>query len=49
MEEKKEWYRMEEGETSKIDIFDEIGFWGITAQSFQRDLDRVAKSENISY
>lgn len=38
---KKSWFKMQAKAGTKeaqIDIFDEIGFWGLTAQSFTKDL-----------
>lgn len=44
----KSWYRMElAGDTTEIYIYDAIGFFGVEAETFIRDLERV-DSQNIS-
>lgn len=45
----KSWYSIKaQGDNVEIDIFDEIGFWGITAKDFINDLKRYPDAKNIS-
>lgn len=48
---RRDWYRFEaksDGESADLYIFDEISFWGISAQDFVRDLNAVtAKTVNL--
>lgn len=41
----KKWYEVkasaEAGENAVIDIYDEIGAWGVTAKDFSRDMKAV--------
>lgn len=46
--ERRDWYRitnMTDGQPAVVDIYDEIGFWGVNAAQFQRELAQVAASE----
>lgn len=44
---KRDWYRIENktGDVAEIFIYDEIGFWGITAQDFAAELREVTASK----
>lgn len=43
----RDWYRIEnsQGGPTVVDIFDEIGYWGVTAADFQRELAAVTAPE----
>ncbi|MFC9821383.1 head maturation protease, ClpP-related [Streptomyces erythrochromogenes] len=45
--ERRDWYRItnQAGGPVVVDIFDEIGFWGVNAANFQRELAAVSASE----
>ncbi|MFE2326128.1 head maturation protease, ClpP-related [Streptomyces sp. NPDC059385] len=45
--ERRDWYRItnQAGGPVVVDIFDEIGFWGVNAAAFQRELAQVSASE----
>lgn len=45
--ERRDWYRItnQAGGEAVVDIFDEIGFWGVNAANFQRELAQVSASE----
>lgn len=45
--ERRDWYRItnQAGGPVVVDIFDEIGFWGVNAAAFQRELAQVNASE----
>lgn len=45
--ERRDWYRItnQTGGPVIVDIFDEIGFWGVNAAAFQRELAQVSASE----
>ncbi|MFJ7269419.1 head maturation protease, ClpP-related [Streptomyces sp. NPDC099050] len=45
--ERRDWYRItnQAGGPVVVDIFDEIGFWGVNAANFQRELAQVNASE----
>lgn len=45
--ERRDWYRItnQAGSPVVVDIFDEIGFWGVNAAAFQRELAEVSASE----
>lgn len=45
--ERRDWYRITNnaGSPVVVDIFDEIGFWGVNAAAFQRELAQVNASE----
>ncbi|MFJ3923021.1 head maturation protease, ClpP-related [Streptomyces sp. NPDC090022] len=45
--ERRDWYRITNTASGPVvvDIFDEIGFWGVNAASFQRELAQVTASE----
>ncbi|MFZ3473097.1 head maturation protease, ClpP-related [Streptomyces sp. 4.24] len=45
--ERRDWYRITNnaGSPAVVDIFDEIGFWGVNAAAFQRELAQVSASE----
>ncbi|MFD5419491.1 head maturation protease, ClpP-related [Streptomyces sp. NPDC127069] len=48
MVESRDWYRitnLADGQPAVVDIFDEIGFWGVNAAAFQRELAQVTASE----
>ncbi len=45
----KTWYSIKaQGDNIEIDIFDEIGFWGITAKDFINDLKRYPDAKSIT-
>ncbi len=47
---KRNWYRMNlkaGGTSAEIAIYDEIGFWGITAKDFRNDLKALGEVEEI--
>lgn len=43
----RQWYRITNlaGGTAVVDIYDEIGFWGVMAAEFQRELNAITASE----
>jgi len=46
----KKWYTMsasEDGKTAEILIYDEIGFWGVTAKDFRAELKELGNVEEI--
>ncbi|MFI8448240.1 head maturation protease, ClpP-related [Streptomyces erythrochromogenes] len=45
--ERRDWYRITNTAAGPVvvDIFDEIGFWGVNAAAFQRELAQVSASE----
>jgi ATP-dependent protease ClpP protease subunit len=44
--ERRDWYRITNNAGAvTVDIFDEIGFWGVNAAAFQRELAQVSASE----
>lgn len=45
--ERRDWYRITNiaAGAAVVDIFDEIGFWGVNAAAFQRELAQVSASE----
>lgn len=49
MSEKKSWYALRvapEGQVSEVEIFDEIGYWGISAEQFRKDFLSVVTANN---
>ncbi|MFD3802637.1 head maturation protease, ClpP-related [Streptomyces sp. NPDC058619] len=45
--ERRDWYRItnQAGGQAVVDIFDEIGFWGVNAAAFQRELAQVSATD----
>lgn len=45
--ERRDWYRItnQAGGAATVDIFDEIGFWGVSSMAFQQELAQVNASE----
>lgn len=47
---KKSWYSVTaKADTSEISIFDEIGFWGVTAKDFITDLQKISAKDITLY
>ncbi|EFW6968247.1 Clp protease ClpP [Shigella flexneri] len=42
------WFRMQAGHQSDADIYDEIGFWGVTAKQFISDLNALGDITHIN-